>query len=41
MKVVNVHQRLLYAPPDKVGALIASLASPVDALWPGQAWARI
>ena len=41
MKVINVHQRLLHAPPDKVGALIDSLASPADALWPGQAWPRL
>lgn len=40
MKVINVHQRLLYAPPDKVGALIDSLSSPADALWPGRAWPR-
>ncbi|MBK6295860.1 MAG: SRPBCC family protein, partial [Rhodoferax sp.] len=41
MKVVNVHQRLLYAPPEQVGELIDSLASPSDALWPGQAWPRL
>ncbi|GAB3479631.1 SRPBCC family protein [Polaromonas eurypsychrophila] len=41
MKVVKVHQRLLYAPPEKVGALIDSLASPADTLWPGQAWPRM
>lgn len=41
MKVVNVHQRLLHAAPEQVGALIDSLASPADALWPGQAWPRM
>ena len=41
MKVVNVHQRLLHAPPEKVGALIDTLASPADALWPGRAWPRM
>ena len=41
MKVVNVHQRLLYAPPDKVGALIDSLSSRADTLWPVQAWPRM
>jgi len=38
MKVVNVHQRLLHASPERVGALIDSLSSPTDALtsrnWP-------
>jgi len=41
MKVVNVHQRLLYASPERVGALVDSLASPADALWPGRAWPRM
>lgn len=40
MKVVNVHQRLLYATPDRVGALIDSLASPQDPLWP-RGWPRM
>jgi len=41
MKVVNVHQRLLHAPPEQVGALIDTLASPADALWPGRSWPRM
>lgn len=41
MKVVNIHQRLLHAPPEKVGALIDTLASPTDALWPGNGWPRM
>lgn len=41
MKVVNVHQRLLHAPPEQVGALIDTLASPADALWPGRNWPRM
>jgi hypothetical protein len=41
MKVVNVHQRLLHAPPERVGALIDSLASPADALWPPTGWPRM
>lgn len=41
MKVVNVHQRLLHASPERVGALIDSLASPADALWPGRPWPRM
>ena len=40
MKVVNVHQRLLHAPPEQVGALIDTLASPADALWP-RGWPRM
>ena len=41
MKVVNVHQRLLHARPEQVGALIDSLGSPADALWPGKVWPRM
>ena len=41
MKVVNVHQRLLHATPERVGALIDTLASPADVLWPGRAWPRL
>lgn len=41
MKVVNVHQRLLHASPEQVGALIDSLGSPADALWPGKVWPRL
>lgn len=41
MKVVNVHQRLLHASPERVGALIDSLASPEDRLWPGRQWPRM
>jgi len=41
MKIVNVHQRLLHAPPAAAGALIDSLASPADKLWPGKAWPRM
>ena len=38
MKVVNVHERELDASPEEVGALIDSLASPRDALWPRDIW---
>lgn len=38
MKVINLHQRELPVPADYVGALIDSLASPRDALWPTKAW---
>jgi hypothetical protein len=41
MKVVNVHQRLLHASPERVGTLIDSLGSPADALWPGWDWPRM
>lgn len=41
MYVVNVHRRLLRASPERVGALIDSLASPEDALWPRRAWPRM
>lgn len=41
MKVINVHQRLLHASPDQVGALIDSLASPNDSLWPRHKWPRM
>jgi hypothetical protein len=38
---VNVHQRLLHASPERVGALIDALASPADKLWAGGAWPRM
>ena len=41
MNVVNVHQRLLHAAPERVGALIDSLASPRDLLWPPTGWPRM
>lgn len=41
MKVVNVHQRLMHAKPADVGALIDSLSSPHDKLWPGRNWPRM
>ncbi|WP_437765210.1 hypothetical protein WMF27_31175 [Sorangium sp. So ce281] len=41
MYVVNVHRRLLRASPERVGALIDSLASLEDALWPRHAWPRM
>jgi hypothetical protein len=41
MKIVNVHQRLLHAPPERVGALIDSLGSPADPMWPSRPWPRM
>jgi hypothetical protein len=40
MKVINVHQRLLHASPERVGALIDSLSSPADRLRPRH-WPRM
>jgi hypothetical protein len=34
----NVHERLLAAGPDEVGALLDSLSSPDDRLWPNRRW---
>ena len=34
MKIVNVHQRLLHAAPERVSALLAMLGSPADQVWP-------
>ncbi|MFJ7158846.1 SRPBCC family protein [Streptomyces sp. NPDC101118] len=40
MGVHNVHERLLVAPQDEVGALVDTLADgDDDRLWPGRAWA--
>jgi hypothetical protein len=41
MQVTNVHQRLLRAPPARVGALIDKLASPADQLWAQRDWPRM
>ena len=38
MSVRNIHERLLPAPPAQVGALLDTLATPGDALWPHQRW---
>ena len=38
MKVLNIHERELPAAAEKVGALIDSLASREDALWPCHSW---
>jgi hypothetical protein len=38
MQVLNVHERELPAEPGEVGALIDSLASQNDRLWPGALW---
>jgi hypothetical protein len=41
LKVTNVHERELPASPQQVGALIDSLSSRDDALWPRQCWPRM
>jgi hypothetical protein len=41
MRVVNVHQRLLHATPQQVGALLDQLASPDDVLWPHETWPKM
>jgi antitoxin (DNA-binding transcriptional repressor) of toxin-antitoxin stability system len=38
MQVRNVHERVFPAPPAQVGALIDTLASADDRLWPGDRW---
>lgn len=38
LQVTNVHERKLDAPPGTVGALIDTLASDKDRLWPHDAW---
>jgi hypothetical protein len=41
MKVLNVHQRLFPADLAQVGALIDSLSSKDDRLWPHESWPRM
>lgn len=41
MEVLNVHERELEADPVRMGALIDSLASREDRLWPKHVWPRM
>lgn len=41
MQVTNIHQRLLHASPERVGALIDTLATPGDPMWPSRPWPRM
>jgi hypothetical protein len=41
MNVVNIHECVLEREPEQVGALIDSLASRDDRLWPVLAWPRM
>jgi hypothetical protein len=38
MRILNIHEREFRAAPDKVGALIDSLSSSSDRLWPRLCW---
>lgn len=41
MSVTNIHERGLDSTPERVGALIESLSSRADALWPHRSWPRM
>jgi hypothetical protein len=41
MQVLNIHERELAASPQQIGALIDTLSSLDDALWPRQSWPRM
>jgi len=41
MRILNIHQRQFEASAEAVGALIDSLASAADRLWPGRLWPRM
>lgn len=41
MRVLNIHERVMPVSAERIGALIDSLASPQDALWPTHAWPRM
>ena len=41
MQVLNIHERELEASHDQVGALIDSLSSEYDRLWPNHSWPRM
>ena len=41
LRVVNVHQVTLQAPAERVGALLDTLATRTDELWPTQRWPRM
>ena len=38
MIIYSLHERLIQSSPDKVGALLDTLAGPEDSLWPGDNW---
>lgn len=41
MKVINIHRRILRASPKDVGALIDTLSSKNDLLWPHKLWPKM
>jgi hypothetical protein len=41
MQVLNVHERMLEVDPVQIGALIDSLSSEEDRLWPKHVWPRM
>ncbi len=41
MKVYNVHERHIEAPVETVGAMLDTLSSPDDAVWPGELWPKM
>jgi hypothetical protein len=41
MRVFNIHERQLQAAPEQIGALVDSLSSAEDALWPHRDWPRM
>ena len=41
MKVLNVHRRTIHQPIEKVGALLSTLASKEDQIWPFEQWPRM
>ncbi|HQV33169.1 MAG TPA: SRPBCC family protein [Calditrichia bacterium] len=41
MQIRNTHRREMNAPIETVGALLDTLASREDRLWPGEAWPRM
>ena len=41
MKVLNIHEREFEADPIQIGALIDTLASKEDRLWPKHVWPRM
>ena len=41
MNVLNIHERVLNATATEAAALVDSLGSPGDLLWPGDRWPRI
>ncbi len=41
MKVINIHQRVISSPPERVVPLLRTLASDEDLVWPVEQWPRM